>query len=114
MTVTASGTVTATFIPNVVVTASPASITIAHGSTGAETVTIKGAPQSVTMSYTSTNVGITVTFATNPVTDSVAGVNDIATVHVASTVAAGTYHVTITGTGADGIKSSYTVTVHVT
>lgn len=114
MKVTGTGTVTATFKPNVVLTLSSTSLTIAHGGSAIDTATIKGSPQSVTLSYSSTTVGITATFATDPITDSVAGVTDAVTIHVASTVAAGTYHITISATGADGVVSKVTITVKVT
>jgi hypothetical protein len=114
MTVTAAGTVTATFIPNTALSLSTTSITIAPGSSSPVTATVKGSPQSVTLSFSSANPGTSAAFAVNPLTDSVSGTTDAVTISVGSGVAAGTYHITITATGADGIKSSVTVAVKVT
>jgi hypothetical protein len=109
-----TGKIKINFIPGVALTMSPTSLSIAPGSTGSSTATIKGYPQSVTLSYTSSKTGITATFATNPITDSLSGVSDVVTIHVGSTVAAGTYTVTITAKGADGVTSSVKLTITVT
>jgi hypothetical protein len=45
------------------------------------------------------------------ITDSLAGVTHQATIRVASAVAAGTYHLTMTATGADGLASTLEITV---
>jgi len=74
--------------------------------------TIAGAPQSVTLSYTTTS-DFTVTFNHNPITDSLTGVRDLVTLHESFTIAPGKYYVTITATGADGAKSSVMIMVNV-
>ncbi|HEV2390063.1 MAG TPA: hypothetical protein VGS04_04985, partial [Nitrososphaerales archaeon] len=114
MKVTATGTVTATFIPNTALSLSATSVSTAPGGSAGLTATVKGSPQSVTLSFSSTNPGISAAFSVNPLTDSISGVTDAVTISVGSGVAAGTYHITITATGADGIKSSVSVTVKVT
>ncbi len=75
--------------------------------------TITGAPQLVTLSYTSTNPGLTMTFETTTITDSLSGVLVKTVIHESSTLATGTYYLTVTATGADGAKSSVTITVSV-
>jgi hypothetical protein len=114
MKVTATGTVTATFIPNTVLSISMTSVSIAPGASAGLTATVKGSPQSVTLSFSSANSGVSAAFAVNPVTDSVSGTTCAVTISVGSGVAAGTYHITITATGADGVKSSVTIAVKVT
>lgn len=113
MTITGSGAVTATFIQNVVLTLSTSSLTISPGGSGSLTATITGAPQKVTLTSSSATHGITASFASKSITDGDPGVTDSVTIAVKSSVAPGTYQITIIATGSDGVVSQVTVTLTV-
>ncbi|MGH9920463.1 MAG: InlB B-repeat-containing protein, partial [Nitrososphaerales archaeon] len=113
MTVGGSGTVKAKFLASVKISLNPSTGSAAPGHTVTTKAKVSGSPQNVTMSAQASHTGISVTWVTNPITDSLTGVTDKGTIHVASTVPAGTYTVTITATGADGKTASATFTLTV-
>lgn len=86
------GTTTAGFT----LAASPASLTIARGSSATDTITVTDTGSfsgSVTLSATGLPSGVTATFSTNPTTSS-----SVVTFAASTTAASGTTTVTITGT----------------
>jgi galactose oxidase len=99
-----SGTLTATAIvaltvtgqPGFTLSASPASVSVVQGASGASTVTVapaNGFTGSVLLDATGLPTGVTASFGTNPATGS-----SVVTFTAASTAAIGTSQVTITGT----------------
>lgn len=113
MNVTAPGNVTAVFEPGVSVTMSNSSITISPNGSAIDNALIKGAPQEVTMSFTTKN-GISVLFSATTVYDSLSGVVNEVEFQTSSTISSGSYIITITATGADGQSASAKVTIDVT
>src|ERR1700719_3488509 len=60
------------------------------------TLTLRGFPESVTLTHGALPTGVTIKFAHNPVTDSRTGTKDLITFSASSTVHVGTYKITIT------------------
>ncbi len=92
-------------VSTVSVKLSNSSGSVAPGNSIATNATITGRAQTVNMTYDALN-NVTVSFAANQTTDSLAGVTDLATITVSPEVLAGTYYVEITGTGQDLQQSS--------
>ncbi|MET9172437.1 carbohydrate binding domain-containing protein [Streptomyces misionensis] len=90
----------------------PGSASVAQGGTGTATVTTattSGSPESVALAASGAPSGVTVSFSPASVTS---GGTSTLTAKVGSSVAAGTYPITITGTGTAGRHSAtYTLTV---
>jgi hypothetical protein len=105
---------TANFIPSAKITLSATSGSVAPRGSVKVTATIKGAGQIITLSHGTLPSGISVSFATNPITDSISGVADAITISASSSAVPGTYHISITASGADGQKSTITYTLTVT
>lgn len=100
--------------PSFTVSASPSTLSVAAGSSGASTITVSpanGFSSSVKLTATGQPSGVTVTFGTNPISGG--SVSSSATFTVASTAAAGTYPITITGAGG-GLTETTTITLTVT
>lgn len=100
--------------PGFSMSASPSSVTVAAGSKGSSTITVSptnGFNTSVTLSASGQPSGVTVGFGTNPVSGGSG--QSVATFTVASTTAAGTYNITINGSGG-GVNASTTVSLTVT
>ncbi len=88
------------------VSVSPASGTIAAGSSGTTTVntaTTLGAPQTVNLSASGLPSGVSASFSPSSVTS---GDSSTLTLTVASSTANGTYPITITGSGTTGTKTA--------
>ncbi|WP_117211882.1 S8 family serine peptidase [Allorhizocola rhizosphaerae] len=88
------------------ISVSPASGTIAAGSSGTTTVntaTTVGAPQTVNLSASGLPAGVSAFFSPSSVTS---GNSSTLTLTVASSTANGTYPITITGTGTSGTKTT--------
>ncbi|MDA4116116.1 MAG: hypothetical protein OK442_06135 [Thaumarchaeota archaeon] len=113
-TINGGGGVVANFNPTVTATLKPTSGSVAPGSSIKTTLTVKGGPQSVTLSTSALPTGIKVKFATNPITDSAAGVKDKLTISAAASVAPNTYVINIIATGANGKVSTVAYTLIVT
>lgn len=93
--------------------ASPTAVSVADGSSGTSTITSTttgGFDSAVTLSATGQPSGVTVTFSPTSITGT--GTSTM-TMAVASTVAAGTYPITVTGTSGS-TKETTTVTLTVT
>jgi len=93
---------------------SATSATAQQGATGTSTVSSSifgGYASSITLSASGLPTGVTVGFGTNPIT---AGGSSQLTFTVASTVATGTYTITITGTGSDTTVETTSLTLTVT
>ncbi|MFF9180333.1 carbohydrate binding domain-containing protein [Streptomyces misionensis] len=90
----------------------PGSASVAQGGTGTATVTTattSGSPESVALAASGAPSGVTVSFSPASVTS---GGTSTLTAKVGSSVAAGTYPITVTGTGTAGRHSAtYTLTV---
>ncbi len=114
--VNGAGTVTAKFVQatKVTLTLGSTSVRVTPRGSVKTTATIKGTPQSITLSSGTLPAGITISFAKNPVTDSSTGVKDAITITASSSAKAGTYHITITARGASGVQSPVGLTVQVT
>lgn len=100
--------------PSFSLSASPSSLTVAAGNSGQSTITVtpaNGFNSSVTLSASGQPSGVTVAFGTNPVNNGSG--TSIATFTVASTTAAGTYNITISGNGG-GLIETTTISVTVT
>jgi uncharacterized membrane protein len=84
--------------------ASPATLTVAQGSSGNSTITITptgGFDQEVTLAASGLPAGVTATFGTNPATSS-----SVVTLAVSGSAAAGKSTITITGTYGTLIKKT--------
>jgi pseudomonalisin len=106
----ASFAVTVTSPPSFKLTAAPSSVTAAPGTSASTTISMtpgSGFSSSVTLSTSSLPSGITVQFASTSIGR--AGGNVTMTAKVASTVEAGSYPITVTGTG--GVSPSPTVVI---
>ncbi|MGB7190988.1 MAG: S53 family serine peptidase [Acidobacteriaceae bacterium] len=100
--------------PSFALSASPASLSVAAGSSGASNITAtptNGFNSSITLSASGMPSGVTVAFGTNPISGGSG--SSSATFTVASTTTAGTYPITITGTGG-GITQTTAVSLTVT
>jgi hypothetical protein len=113
-TVNGGGTVTANFEGKVSLTLSSSSGSVAPGSSLSITGTISGGPQSVTLAGKALPKKTTVSFTTNPITDSVSGVSDGITISAGLKTTPGTYVIKIEATGADGLTSTASFTLTVT
>jgi kumamolisin len=100
--------------PSFALSPSPASLSVAAGSSGSSTITAtpsNGFNSSITLSASGMPSGVTVAFGTNPISGGSG--SSSAKFTVASTTAAGTYPITITGTGG-GVTQTTAVTLTVT
>ena len=114
-TTTVSLTVTATATPAFTLAASPTSVSVVQGKSGSSTVTTTvsgGFSSAVALSASGQPTGVTVGFSPASIAAPGSGTSS-ATFTVASTTVAGTYPITITGTGG-GITHTATVSLTVT
>src|SRR5207247_1849085 len=97
-------TLTVSAAPDYTLSLSPATLTIAQGATGPTTVTITRTnfTGAVTLSLGSAPAGVTGSFERGTPT----GTSSTLTVSVGAAVAAGTYNLTVDGTGAPGNRST--------
>src|SRR5439155_1523017 len=97
-------TLTVSAAPDYTLSLSPATLTIAQGATGPTTVTIARTnfTGAVTLSLGNAPTGVTGSF--NPAAPT--GTSSTLTVSVGAAVAAGTYNLTVDGTGAPGNRST--------
>ena len=108
------GTLTANFTPFPVklsLVTAPTKVTA--GSSTYAAIAVSGPAQKVTMSTESLPAGFSLVWYSQSVTDSPAGVADDLIISTAPSVAAGTYPVTVVGTGANGQTGSYTLSLTV-
>ena len=112
---TATVTLTVTAAPSFTISASPASLNVAQGNLGTSTITIMGINgfnSAITLSASGVPSGTTVSFNPNPVPAPGSG-NSAMTITVGANTPAGTYPITVTGTGG-GIQQNTMVTLTVT
>jgi kumamolisin len=108
-------TVTSAPVPAFTLAASPTSVSVAAGSSGTSTVTTAvsgGFSSAIALSASGQPTGVTVAFSPTSIAAPGSGTST-ATFTVASTTVAGTYSITITGTGG-GITHTATVSLTVT
>jgi kumamolisin len=101
--------------PTYSISASPSAVSVLQGANGASTITttdIDGFSSPVTLTSSGAPTGVTVTFGTNPI--AAGGGTSAVTLAVATTVAAGTYPITITGTSASGVVQTTSISLTVT
>lgn len=101
--------------PGFSLSASPSSVSVAQGNSGSTQITMAttgGFGSQVTLSVSGAPSGVTTGFSANPISGN--GSSSQLTFTVASTVAAGTYSITVTGTPSSGTPESTTVTLTVT
>jgi len=101
--------------PDFTISAAPAAISVAKGSTGTSTVTTAvsgGFNSAITLSASGLPAGVTASFSTNPIAAPGSG-SSVVTFTVATTATAATSTITITGTGAS-ITHTTTVSLTVT
>jgi subtilase family serine protease len=114
-TTTVSLTVTAAATPAFTLAASPTSVSVTQGKSGTSTITTTvsgGFSSAVALTASGQPVGVTATF--NPTSLAAPGSGtSVLTLAVATTVAAGTYPITVTGTGG-GITHTAAVSLTVT
>jgi hypothetical protein len=114
-TIGGTGTITARFIPTVILSLSPTSGSVLPGKSIGTIATIKGGTQLVKLTVVGIlPTGVTITFGTNPIADKPAGVTDPVTIHTSLTTRLGTYTIIIKATGANGQTSTATFTMKVT
>ena len=114
-TATVTLTVSAAATPAFTLGASPTSLSIKDGSSGTSTITTAvsgGFSSAIALTATGQPSGVTVAFSPTSIASPGSGTS-VATFTVASSVAAGTYSITITGTGG-GITHTATVSLTVT
>ena len=101
--------------PGFSLSASPSSLSVAQGSSGATTITMAttGAfSSSVTLSTSALPSGVTAGYSANPISGN--GSSSTLTFTVASTTATGTYNITVTGTPTSGTAETAAVSLTVT
>jgi len=101
--------------PNFLLSASPASLSVAQGNQGTSTITATiagGFNSAIGLSASGMPSGTTVTFNPNPIPAPGAGSSTM-TITVGANTPVGTYPITVTGSGG-GIKQTTTVTLTVT
>jgi subtilase family serine protease len=104
---------TSTETPNFAISASPDAITIVHGTSGTTTITTTvdgGFDSAITLTSTPSTKAIT--FSPNPITAPGSGTSTM-TLKIPSTLKAGTYAITVTGSGG-GITHTTKVAVTIT
>jgi subtilase family serine protease len=114
-TTTITLTVTATATPAFTLAASPTAVSVVQGSSGSSTVTTTvsgGFSSAIALSASGQPSGVTVGFSPTSIAAPGSGASSVSFT-VASTTTAGTYPITITGTGG-GITHAATVTLTVT
>jgi subtilase family serine protease len=114
-TTSVSLTVTAAATPAFTLAASPTSVSVAQGKSGASTITTTvsgGFSSAVALTASGQPAGVTATFSPTSIAAPGSGTSAL-TLAVASTVATGTYPITVTGTGG-GITHTATVSLTVT
>jgi subtilase family serine protease len=107
--------VTAAATPAFTLAASPTSVSVAQGKSGASTITTTvsgGFSSAVALTASGQPTGVTATFSPTSIAAPGSGTSAL-TLAVASTVATGTYSITVTGTGG-GITHTATVSLTVT
>ena len=102
-----------TYSPSVSLSISPSSATVQKGKSVSTLASITGGEQSVYLTVGSLPRGISVSFASDPVTNSFSGVNDKITFYALSGASKGSYEITIAAIGTDGQSSSQTFTLTV-
>ena len=101
--------------PTFTLSASPASVSIVQGGSGASTITtsaLGGFDSAVTLTASGQPAGVTLSLSATSIAAPGSGTSTL-TIAVASTTAAGTYTITITGTGG-GVTQTATVSLTVT
>jgi subtilase family serine protease len=101
--------------PNFTISASPASVSVVQGNNGSSTITTAvsgGFNSAIALSATGQPTGVTVSFSPTSIAAPGSGTSTM-TIAVASTTAAGTYPITVTGTGGS-VTQITTVTLTVT
>jgi subtilase family serine protease len=101
--------------PNFTISASPGSVSVVQGNNGTSTITTAvsgGFNSAIALSATGQPTGVTVSFSPTSITAPGSGTSTM-TIAVASTTAAGTYPITVTGTGGS-VTQITTVTLTVT
>jgi subtilase family serine protease len=114
-TTSVSLTVTAAATPAFTLAASPTSVSVAQGKSGTSTITTTvsgGFSSAVALTASGQPTGVTATFSPTSIAAPGSGTS-LLTLAVASTVATGTYSITVTGTGG-GITHTATVSLTVT
>jgi len=109
LTATTTITLTVTPLGGFSLTATPKSLTVAHGNSGTSTITVvptNGFDQEVTLTTSGVPSGVTASFNPNPT-----ATNSVLTLAVGNTVPTGMYAITVTGTFESHI---HTTTVHLT
>jgi kumamolisin len=112
---TISLTVTSAPVPAFTLTASPTSVSVVQGASGSSTVTTAvsgGFSSAIALSASGMPTGVTATFSPTSIAAPGSGTSSL-TLAVASTTTAGTYPITVTGTGG-GITHTATVSLTVT
>lgn len=107
------GTITASFIPTVIVTPSSINDQIAPKHSESTTLDIAGGPQIVTLSHSTPAKGITIKFAKSTVADSTTGIKDSVTVSVASGTKAQTTSVIVSVKGENGQFATVNLSIQV-
>ena len=108
-------TVTATATPAFTISASPTSVSVVQGSSGSSTITTAvsgGFASAIALTASGQPTGVTVSFSPTSIAAPGSGTSAM-TVAVASTTVAGTYAITVTGTGG-GITHIANVSLTVT
>jgi subtilase family serine protease len=101
--------------PAFAITASPASVSVVQGSSGTSTITTTvsdGFDSAIALTASGQPAGVTLTLSTSTIAAPGSGTSTL-TMAVASTTVAGTYMITVTGTGG-GITHAATVSLTVT
>ena len=114
-TTSVSLTVTATASPAFTISASPTSVSVVQGSSGSSSITTAvsgGFASAIALTASGQPTGVTVSFSPTSIGSPGAGTSTM-TMTVASTTVAGTYPITVTGTGG-GITHNASVSLTVT
>jgi hypothetical protein len=112
-TINGAGSITANFGPTVEILSRSKSLSVAPGKSVSTTLTVKGITQSVSITVTDLPKGASYSLSAGTLTDSPSGVTDKLTITVGTSTPKGSYVITVTATGADGLSSEVDITIKV-
>ena len=102
-----------TYAPNVILSLSPTSGTVAPGKSTSTVATVGGGVQTVYLTVGTLPSGVSVSWKANPVASSAVGVKDTITFYASRSATKGTHDVTVTAIGSDGSTTSTTYVLNV-
>lgn len=112
-TINGAGSIMANFGPTVDILSKSKSLSVAPGKFASTTLTIKGISQPVSITVAGLPKGVSISLSAGGLTDTPSGVTDKLTITAASSTTKGSYVITVTATGSDGLSSKVNITVKI-